>query len=103
VRESGKLDGTPGIILRGPFGEVALDKGVIVAARHIHMHPDDAARLRVTDGQKVSVEVGAKDKTTIFKEVCIRVNPSYALEMHLDNDEGNAACLKTGDEGIILD
>ena len=42
VRESGVLDGTPGCTLVGPAGEVTLEKGVIVAKRHIHATVADA-------------------------------------------------------------
>ena len=42
IRESGKLEGTPGCKLVGPCGEVELEKGVIVALRHVHLSPEQA-------------------------------------------------------------
>ena len=43
VRESGDVAGTPGLHLVGPAGEIDIDCGAIVAKRHIHMTPEDAA------------------------------------------------------------
>ncbi|HEY3367189.1 MAG TPA: phosphate propanoyltransferase [Symbiobacteriaceae bacterium] len=101
VRQSGKIEGTPGLVLEGPKGRVALTKGVIVAARHIHMTPADAEEYGVTDGQIVRVKTaGARPLT--FDDVICRVHPTYALEMHIDTDEANAAGLKDGDSGEIL-
>jgi len=92
LRESGKLAGTPGLTLRGPAGAVAIDHGVILAHRHVHMHPDDASRMGVADGQRIQVKVDGERETT-FGDVVVRVNPQYALDMHLDTDEANAAGL----------
>jgi propanediol utilization protein len=92
LRESGKLAGTPGLKLRGPAGEVVLDHGVILAHRHIHMHPDDARRFGVADGTVVKIRVDG-DRETVFGDVLVRVSPSYALDLHLDTDEANAAGL----------
>ncbi|HLM75705.1 MAG TPA: phosphate propanoyltransferase, partial [Polyangiaceae bacterium] len=92
LRESGKLAGTPGLTLRGPAGSVAIDHGVILAHRHVHMHPDDAGRLGVADGQRIQVKVDGEREMT-FGDVLVRVNPQYALDMHLDTDEANAAGL----------
>jgi acetate kinase len=92
LRESGKLAGTPGLTLRGPAGQVALDHGVILAHRHVHMHPDDAKRFGVTDGAVVKISVDG-ERETVFGDVLVRVSPSYALDLHLDTDEANAAGL----------
>jgi len=96
VRDSGKIEGTPGVKLVGPKGEVELEKGVIVASRHIHMHTTDAAKYGLKDKDIVSVKVGGP-RGLIFENVLIRVNPEYALDMHLDVEEGNAAGLANGD------
>ena len=90
VRESGDVGGTPGIKLVGPAGEIEIDEGCIIAKRHIHMTPEDAEGLGVTNGQVVRVLVKS-DRTTIFDDVVCRVSPSYALAMHIDTDECNAA------------
>lgn len=95
VRDSGDLAGSPGAKIIGPKGEVEIDKGVIAAARHIHMHTSDAEAFGVADKDIVSVRVDGKRGLT-FDNVLIRVNKNYALEMHVDVDEGNAASLKNG-------
>ncbi len=95
VRDSGDIEGSPGVTLRGPVGEVQLDKGVIIAARHIHMHTADAEKYMVEDKQRVKVRTSG-ERALIFENVLVRVSPKYALEMHLDTDEGNAANLKNG-------
>lgn len=103
VRDSGDLEGTPGVKLVGPKGEVDLDYGVIVAARHIHMHPDDAKAFGVEDFQRVKVRVEGM-RGLVFENVLIRVSPTYALDMHLDTEEGNAAGIANGDMlEVIID
>ena len=96
VRDSGDIEGTPGVKLVGPKGEVVLDKGVIVAKRHIHMTPADAEEFGVKDKELVKVAIGG-ERGLIFDNVLIRVHDSFALEMHLDTDEGNASLCGTGD------
>lgn len=95
VRDSGHLTDSPGAKIIGPKGEVTIDKGVIAAARHIHMHTSDAENFGVTDKEIVSVKVEGK-RGLVFNNVLVRVHKEYALEMHVDIDEGNAAGLKNG-------
>lgn len=101
VRLSGNIAGTPGIILEGPKGRVELTEGVIVAARHVHMTPADAAQYGVSDKQVVRVKTNGGRPLT-FDDVIVRVRDDMALEMHIDTDEANAAGLKDGDIGEIL-
>lgn len=96
LRESGHIQGTPGLILRGPAGEVELQEGVIVAARHIHFHTEDAEKFGVQNNDRVQVKAGGP-RGVIFDQVICRVHPSYALDMHIDMDEANAANIKNGD------
>lgn len=100
IRESGDIDGTPGCILEGPLGSVELDKGVICALRHIHMTPADALRYGVKDKASVRVRVSG-DREMIFGDVRVRVDPNFALAMHIDTDEANAANLENGASGFI--
>jgi putative phosphotransacetylase len=95
VRDSGDLSDSPGAKIVGPEGEITIDKGIIVAARHIHMHTSDAENFGVMDNEIVSVKIEGK-RGLIFDNVLIRVHKDYALEMHVDIDEGNAASLKNG-------
>lgn len=96
IRDSGQVDGTPGVKLVGPKGEVELEKGVIVAARHIHMHTEDAERFNVADNQRVKIRTSG-ERAVVFENVLVRVSPKFALEMHVDVEEGNAAGVKNGD------
>jgi len=97
VRDSGSLEGSPGIKLIGPEGEVVLDKGVIIAQRHIHMTEEDAEKFGVEDKDLVSVRVGG-ERGVIFENVLVRVRNDFVLEMHIDTDEANAAILGNGQE-----
>lgn len=97
VRNSGDIKGTPGVILRGPEGEVTLEEGVIVAARHIHFHTSDAEKMGIKDKDIVKLKANSP-RPIIFEEVLCRVHDEFALDCHLDMDEANAAQLKNGDE-----
>ena len=97
VRDSGNVAGSPGITLVGPKGKVELKEGVIAALRHIHMTPADAAEYGVKDKDMVKVCCGG-ERGLVFGNVLIRVHEQFALEMHIDTDEGNASMLKTGDK-----
>jgi len=97
VRESGDLAGTPGIVLEGPRGSVKLESGVICALRHVHMCPEEAARLHFKDQDRIQVDAQSGDREMLFQNVVVRISPTYRLEMHLDTDEGNAAGLHSGD------
>lgn len=102
IRESGDLEGSPGLLIKGPKGEVQLEKGIIAAKRHIHMRPEDAAECGIVDKQVVSVSVNYNGRATVFGDVVCRVNPTYALAMHVDTDESNAAALPGTVEGEIV-
>jgi putative phosphotransacetylase len=91
VRESGDTAGTPGLKMVGPAGEIEITEGVIIAKRHIHMTPADAEAFGVADKQVVKVKVASEARTTSFDDVVCRVNPTFALAMHIDTDECNAA------------
>jgi len=102
LRHSGDLEHTPGARLVGPAGEVVLHKGVIVAARHLHLSAAAAERWGIRHLQMVSVRVGGERGLT-FGQVLARVSDEYVPELHIDTDEGNAAGVKTGDFGEIVD
>jgi len=96
VRMSGELNGTPGAKLIGPAGEVTLQKGVIVAARHLHMSAEEASWYGLKTGDIVSVKkTGARALT--FGNVVVRAGDGHALEMHIDTDEANAAGMLCGE------
>lgn len=93
LRLSGDIKGTPGCMLMGPAGFFELKEGVIRAARHVHMHPDDAAFYGVRNGEYMRLKVGG-DCGVVFEKVLVRVDPAFRLEVHLDTDEGNACNLQ---------
>lgn len=101
VRESGDTAGSAPIAIVGPKGALYLKEGCIVAARHIHMSPEDARVAGVKDGDYVSVKVD-NDRGTIFNKVKIRVDKSFTLEMHIDTDEANASGIGPNNKVVIL-
>lgn len=92
VRESGKLEGTPGCKLVGPCGEIELDHGVIAALRHVHLNPEQAKEAGVEDKEIVMVKVEG-ERGLVFDNVLVRSGEAHEAELHFDTDEGNAAGL----------
>ncbi len=101
IRESGDIAGSAGCKLVGPKGEVELKEGVIAAKRHIHMTPADAAEFGVQDKEVVRVEVKNDERSLVFGDVVVRVRDDFALAMHIDTDESNAACAAPGTMGTV--
>ena len=101
VRDSGDLEETPGIKLRGPLGEIEIPKGVIIADRHIHMSPADAERFGLKDGDRVKVKIDGV-KPGVMEHVLIRSGEKHRLDMHIDTDDGNAFMLKQGQLVTVL-
>lgn len=101
IRNSGDIANTPGAKLIGPKGEVDLEDGIIVAARHIHMHTRDGEDFGVKDNEIVKVKTDGP-RGLVFDNVLVRINDTYALEMHVDLEEGNAAGLKNCDTVEII-
>ena len=102
IRESGDIAGTSPITIIGPCGEVELKEGAIAAKRHIHMTTKDAEYYGVTNGQIVEVKVETDGRTTTFGDTVVRVSDSYALAMHIDTDEANAAGVSGSALGEII-
>ena len=103
VRESGDLAGSGACKLVGPCGEVELKEGVIVAKRHIHMTPEDAENFNVKDSDIVKVALDTEGRSLVFGDVVVRVSPKYALAMHIDTDEANAAAVPGSCRGYIVE
>ena len=91
IRESGDIAGSGKCVIEGPCGSVEVECGVIAAKRHIHMTPAEAEELGVADKDIVSVKLDTA-RPLIFGDVVVRVSDSFALAMHIDTDECNAAC-----------
>lgn len=101
IKNSGDIEGTPPVTIQGPRGQVKIDQGLICAARHIHMHPNDAKNFQVENGQHVKIKVDGPRGLT-FDNVLIRVSDRYRLEMHIDIDEANAAQISNGQLGTLI-
>ena len=101
-RESGDIAGSGACKLVGPAGEVELSEGVIVAKRHIHATPEDAEKFGLKDKEIVSVKINSNGRSLVFGDVVVRVSPKYALAMHIDTDESNAAFATPGMMGEII-
>lgn len=96
IKESGKLENTPGLEIIGPNGSVEIPAGTIIALRHIHMTPEQAKKMGVKDKEIVEVETFGERKG-ILGNVLVRVSEQFSLEMHIDVDEANACALKNND------
>jgi len=101
VRPSGSVKGSPGVLLKGPGGEVSVPEGVIAAQRHIHITPEDADRMGVRDKQIVKLRTYT-ERPLVFEDVLVRVSKDFATRVHLDYDEANACGYRGGDMGRIL-
>ncbi len=95
VRNSGEIKDSPGAKLVGPKGEVEITEGIIAAARHVHMHTTDGEAFGVKDKEIINLKVEGP-RGLVFNNVLCRVHDTYALEFHVDVEEGNAAGLKNG-------
>ena len=102
IRESGDIAGTGACKLVGPKGEVEIKEGVIAAKRHIHMTCADAEEFGVQDKDVVSVKVETEGRALTFGDVVVRVSDKFALAMHIDTDESNAACAAPGTMGELI-
>lgn len=103
VRESGQIKGSAGAKLVGPAGSVEIKEGVIIAQRHVHFSPSEAAKLNIKSGELLRMRCGTGGgRSTVFEDCIARVSDKYSLELHLDTDEAFAAGVKTGDPAYIV-
>lgn len=102
IRESGDIANSAGCKIVGPAGEVDIKEGVIVAKRHIHCTPEEADKYELKNSQIVEVKVVTDERTLTFGDVVVRVNDKFALEMHIDTDECNAAGIIGSAQGEII-
>lgn len=103
VRGSGDLKGASSVRLTGPKGSVEVAEAVILSQRHIHFTPAEAADFKVSDGEFVRARVGGGGpRETVFEGVLARVSDKFALELHLDTDEANAAGIGAGGVAYIV-
>lgn len=101
LRLSGDIDNTPGVVLMNGSNIYKMDKGLIVAKRHIHVNEQDAKKLNVSDKEIVKVKV-MSDRPLIFDDVVVRISPKFRTYMHIDYDEANACGFVNGTRGRII-
>ncbi|HZJ77577.1 MAG TPA: phosphate propanoyltransferase [Clostridia bacterium] len=102
VRESGDIESSAACKIVGPKGEIEITQGVIVAKRHIHATPEDAEKYGLKDKQVVKVKIDSDGRSLIYDDVVVRVSPNFALALHIDTDESNAASAAPGAYGEII-
>ena len=102
IRQSGDIKDTPGCKLIAGDQELEIDKGVIVAKRHIHMTPGDAIKMRLKDNEEVFVITQSFDRALIYANVVVRISWDYQLSMHVDTDEANAFAGDAEPHGVVL-
>lgn len=101
LRDSGKLEDTPGAVLIGPKGVVVLDYGCIISKAHVHMLARNAEKLDLSESDTVSILMKGK-KTVSYHNVTVRLVEKGVTEFHIDTDEANAAFAHTGDMAMII-
>lgn len=102
IRISGDVEKSGSCMLVGPCGEVELREGVIIARRHLHITPEDAAELGLKPDQTVRIAVRSEHRALVFDDVIARISPTCATRFHIDTDEANAAGLFDDGEGEVL-
>ncbi len=102
VRESGDISGSAGCKIKGPCGEIEINEGVIVAKRHIHLTPEDAQELNVSDKEIVWVKIETPERSAVLGDVVCRVHKNFARAMHIDTDEANAIGSAPNQMGEII-
>jgi putative phosphotransacetylase len=101
VKDSGDLQGASHITIVGPAGSLVLKEGAIIANRHLHMTPKDAAAFGVRQGDFVKIKLPGV-KSTTYENVLVRTNESWKLQLHLDTDDANAAHVVCNQDALFL-
>ena len=101
IRSSGDIDASPGGVLIGPTGQVSIEHGIIVAARHLHLCPETAVKYGLNNGDVVSIRTKG-ERETVFYHVLVRTGEKHADECHIDTDEANASGISSGDQVIVI-
>lgn len=102
VRDSGDHIDTPGCKIIGPYGSIEIEKGVIVARRHVHVNHADAENLGISDGDIVAVKISGTGRALIFGDVLVHTHKTAPTIVHIDTDEANAAGMPGGMKGEII-
>ncbi len=101
IRQTEDIKGSPGCTLKSKYGQVILETGVIVPARHMHANYDDSEKLGLEPNEFVQIRTRG-DRALIFDNVLVRTDPYASLAFHIDIEEANAAGLFPGQLCEIL-
>lgn len=102
LRNSGDLEGTPGIkIVAANGNSIEPSKGCIIAARHLHLSPQEAENFGLKDKDIISVKANGP-KGVVFNNVLVRSGDKHAMDFHIDMDDANCAGLGNGDVVEII-
>ena len=102
IRESGDIVDSPGCILESSRGKIIIEKGLIVAKRHIHVNSNDNAAQIFKNGEECNLKVETKDRSIIFCKTVVRISDNFKFAAHLDTDEANAAGISGETFGEII-
>ncbi len=102
IRESGKLEGSAGIVLVGPKGSLILKQGCIIAAPHVHLHTNQAKELGFSDNDRADLYIQGEGKSLVLQDVVVRVGELHEKDIHLDTDEANAARVPNGGKALVV-
>ncbi|MCL1835656.1 MAG: PduL/EutD family phosphate acyltransferase [Oscillospiraceae bacterium] len=94
LRMSGDIEGSPGVKLIGPVGEFVMEKGAIIAKRHIHLGQALAEKYQVKDGDSILLRIEGEERSVVFDDTIVRTDEpleEMSAIIHIDTDEGNAA------------
>ena len=100
LHKSGDLVGTPGATLIGPCGQVDLQEGIIVSARHLHLSVITANRYGLKKGDIVKARIEG-ERALVFENVLVKTGNHHRDELQIDTDEANACGVQTGDKATI--
>lgn len=101
VKQSGDLLGTSGVTISTEGASLEVERGLMVAMRHVHITPDDAVKFNVEDNEIVKVKVFGQ-RPLIFDDVVVRVSEKFNTYMHIDYDEANACGFSKGTLARIM-
>ena len=76
--------------------------GPVRSATQVEISLTDAEEMGVKDKDVVSVKLNTPERALTFGDVVVRVSDKFALAMHIDTDESNAACCGRDTMGEIV-
>ncbi|GHV33437.1 hypothetical protein FACS1894187_01700 [Synergistales bacterium] len=98
---SGNLKGACDVFLIGDNGAFEAKGSAIIARAHVHLRPEDAIALGLSDGDAARVSAQSRRPVT-FDGVIVRVSDNFAPAVHIDFDEANACLLDSDSKAYIM-